>query len=87
VHACQGIAIGNAWRKPFSEIIKEYSPHGNPILEPLIRGGPAALVEEFSLPHDEGYADACHLCYVARVMLRNKYPDILAPDQMYGKFE
>lgn len=87
VHVCQGISIGNAWQKPFSEIIEEYNPHGNPILEPLILGGPVALVEKFNLPHDEVYVDACHLCYVARVILRNKYPDILVPDQMYGEFE
>jgi MoaA/NifB/PqqE/SkfB family radical SAM enzyme len=87
VHACQGISIGNAWQKPFSKIIEEYNPYANPILEPLIHGGPAALVERFSLPHDEVYADACHLCYAARCMLRDKYPDILAPDQMYGELE
>ncbi len=87
VHVCQGISIGNAWQKPFSRIIEEYNPSENPILEPLVRGGPAALVEKFSLPHDEVYADACHLCCAARLMLRNKYPDILVPDQMYGKLE
>jgi len=87
VHVCQGISIGNAWHKPFSKIIGEYDPNEDPILEPLIRGGPVALVEKFDLPHEEFYADACHLCYVARCMLRKKCPDILAPDEMYGKFE
>jgi MoaA/NifB/PqqE/SkfB family radical SAM enzyme len=87
VHVCQGISIGNAWQRPFSKIIEEYNPHENAILEPLVRGGPTALVEKFDLPHDEAYADACHLCYMARCMLRDQYPDILAPDQMYGKLE
>jgi len=87
VHVCQGISIGNAWQKPLSKTIGEYDPNENPILEPLIRGGPVALVEKFDLPHDEFYADACHLCYIARCMLRKKYPSILAPDEMYGKFE
>jgi len=44
-----------------------------------------ALVEKYNLPHDEAYADACHLCYTARQMLRNKFSEILAPDQMYGE--
>jgi len=87
VHVCQGISIGNAWQKPFSKIIEEYDPYANPILEPLVRGGPAVLVEKFGLPHDEAYADACHLCSAARQMLRSKYPEILGPDQMYGEFE
>ena len=85
VHVCQGISIGNAWHKPFSKIIQEYNPYENPILEPLIRGGPVALVEKFNLPHDEAYADPCHLCYAARYTLRSKYPNILVPDQMYGE--
>jgi len=87
VHVCQGISIGNAWKKPFSKIIEEYNPYENPILEPLIREGPVALVEKFGLPHDKLYADACHLCYDARRMLRKKHPDMLGPDQMYGEFE
>lgn len=57
------------------------------VLEPLIRDGPAALVEKFNLPHSEAYADACHLCYQARCMLRNKFPEILTPNQMYGKLD
>ena len=87
VHVCQGISIGNAWQKPFSRIIEEYNPHENPILEPLIHGGPVALIEKFNLPHDAAYADACHLCFAARCLLREKYPDILTPDQMYGENE
>jgi MoaA/NifB/PqqE/SkfB family radical SAM enzyme len=87
VHVCQGISIGNAWRKPFSEIIREYDPWKNPILEPLVRGGPVSLVDKFGLPHEEAYVDACHLCYAARCMLRRKYPDILTPNQMYGEIE
>jgi len=87
VHVCQGISIGNAWQNPLSKIIQEYDLSKNPILEPLVRGGPAALIEKFSLPHDEVYADACHLCYAARCMLRDKCPNILVPDQMYGELE
>ena len=85
VHVCQGISIGNAFQKPLSEIIHECDPSENPILKPLIRGGPAALVEDFNLPHDDAYADACHLCFVARLALRNRFPDILVPNQMYGE--
>ncbi|MGB9756265.1 MAG: radical SAM protein [Candidatus Bathyarchaeales archaeon] len=87
VHVCQGISIGNAWQKPFSKIIEEFNPYENAILEPLVRGGPVALVEKFDLPHDEVYADACHFCYALRLLLRNKFPEILAPNQMYGEFE
>lgn len=84
VHVCQGISIGNAWQTPFSKRIKDYDPRENPILEPLIRGGPGALIATFGLPHDEEYADTCHLCYETRRMLRKKYPHTLAPDEMYG---
>jgi hypothetical protein len=71
--------------KPLSKIVEEYNPYANPIIEPLIRGGPVALVEKYNLPHKDAYADACHLCYEARLTLRNKYPNVLAPKQMYGE--
>ena len=87
VHVCQGISIGNAFQKPLSRIIEEYEPSKNPILEPLICGGPAALVENYNLPHGEVYADACHLCFTARMSLRSRFPDILVPDQMYKETE
>ncbi len=87
VHVCQGISIGNAWQKTLSKIIEEYDPYENPILGPLVHGGPTTLVEKFNLPHDEVYADACHLCYAARCLLRSKYPNMLAPGQMYGELE
>jgi hypothetical protein len=87
VHVCQGISIGNAWKKPFSKIIEEYDPYKNCILEPLVRGGPVALIERFNLRHEDAYVDACHLCYVARCFLRDQYPNVLAPSQMYGEEE
>ncbi len=87
VHVCQGISIGNVWRKPFSGIVEEYNPYKNPILEPLIRGGPVALIEKHNLSHEQTYADACHLCYTARLSLRRKYPELLCPNQMYGESE
>jgi hypothetical protein len=84
VHVCHGVAIGNAWRRPFSTIIEDYAPHEHPIVDPLARGGPVALVEAFEVPHEREYADACHLCYATRCVLRPSFPEILAPDEMYG---
>jgi hypothetical protein len=37
-----------------------------------------------NLPHQAHYADACHACYSARLALREKFPEFLAPDQVYG---
>jgi len=84
VHLCQGLCIGNAWKQPLSEMIRSYQPASNPIVKILLNGGPSTLVRNFNLPHEQGYADACHLCYNARLQLRERFPDVLAPDQMYG---
>jgi len=87
-HICQGISLGNLFRQPLPEIIRAsddaVADGAHPILSPLIAGGPAALVERHGLSHEDGYADACHLCYEARLALRDRFPDILTPDQMYG---
>jgi len=84
VHVCQGLTIGNAWRGSFSEIIRSYNHSNHPVIQPLVEGGPAALVRRFGLSHENEYADACHLCYMARLALRGQFPEWLTPDQMYG---
>jgi len=84
LHVCQGISIGNLFEEPLAEIWRRFDPHAHPILGPLLEGGPAGLVTRYRLPHQPGYADACHLCYQARLALRQRFPQALAPDQAYG---
>ena len=84
LHLCQGIVIGNLFEKPLKQICDEYDGDAHPICGPLLEGGPAALVSEYNVPHETRYADACHLCYEARTELRQRFPQQLGPDQMYG---
>jgi MoaA/NifB/PqqE/SkfB family radical SAM enzyme len=87
LHICQGISIGNLFEKPLKQICEEYDADSHPICGLLLSGGPAALVTEYNLPHASHYADACHLCYEARVSLRARFPEVLTPNQMYGEME
>jgi MoaA/NifB/PqqE/SkfB family radical SAM enzyme len=87
VAICQGIALGNAFETPLADLWASYEPENHPIVGPLLRGGPAELVRQYALPHQDTYADACHLCDAARRQLRSRFPDVLAPDQMYGVVE
>jgi len=84
LHLCQGITIGNLFQRPLADLVASYDPRTHPIVGPLLEGGPAELVRRYGLEHEEGYADACHLCYRAREALRTRFPEVLAPDQMYG---
>ncbi|MFX1502817.1 MAG: radical SAM protein [Promethearchaeota archaeon] len=84
VHICQGLSIGNMWETPLSELIKKYDAFTHPICGPLIRGGPSELVREYKVIHEEEYVDECHLCYLARLHLINKFPKFLCPPQVYG---
>jgi len=92
LHLCQGISIGNLFEKPLREICAEYHADAHPVCGPLMNGGPVALVTEYGLQHtspigdESDYADACHLCYEARSALRERIPEILGPDQVYGVF-
>jgi MoaA/NifB/PqqE/SkfB family radical SAM enzyme len=43
------------------------------------------LTYKCTLQCDHCFADACHLCYRSREMLRSQLPEILAPDQVYGQ--
>jgi MoaA/NifB/PqqE/SkfB family radical SAM enzyme len=87
LHICQGITIGNLFHTKLREIIDSYDPDNHPISGPLLKGGPVELVTRYGLKHEEKYADACELCYKARFILREQFPQILAPDQMYGVFD
>ncbi len=51
---------------------------------PILSGGPALLVNEYNVPHDDAYVDACHLCYSARKALLDRFPEYLTPRQVYG---
>ena len=85
IHSCQGLVIGNLRQQSLQEIVDSYDPKAHPIIGPLLEGGPVALVERYDLPHEEAYADACHLCYTARDTLRARFPDILTPANVYGE--
>jgi hypothetical protein len=84
VHLCQGLALGNLFETPLRVLCGSYEPESHPIVAPLLSGGPAELVRRFGVPHQAGYADACHLCDEARRRLRVQFPTVLGPDQMYG---
>ena len=84
VHVCQGITIGNMKKTPLHAIFEQFNPLKHPVCSPILKGGPAALVRKYRVNHEEAYVDECHLCYATRVKLRKTFPEILAPDQMYG---
>ena len=86
VHVCQGIVMGNIKETPLRKLFGEFDPYTHPICEPLLSGGPAELARRYHVGHEEGYVDECHLCYSTRLKLRKRFPNFLAPDQMYGVF-
>jgi MoaA/NifB/PqqE/SkfB family radical SAM enzyme len=84
LHTCQGISVGNVLQTSLRAICETYDPDAHPIAGPLLADGPAELVRRYEVPHEKEYADACHLCYETRRALRARFPEVLAPDQMYG---
>lgn len=85
LHLCQGLTMGNLFERPLKELVHTYRPMQHPIVGPLLEGGPAELVRRYDVAHAEAYADACHLCYSARLALRPRFGDVLGPGQMYGE--
>lgn len=84
VSLCLGIAIGNFKTTPLKSILENYPQEDNPIVQCLMRGGPAELASGFNFTHLNNYADACHACFTIRKALLEEYPAILAPRQVYG---
>ena len=86
VHICQGISLGNLFQTPLKQIVDRFDPDSHPIIGPLLAGGPTELARRYGLEHEDGYADACHLCDESCRALRARFPEILLPDQMFGVF-
>jgi hypothetical protein len=84
IHLCQGLSMGDMWDVPLSRIVKRYDVDSHPICRPLINGGPALLAEEYEIQHEDGYIDACHMCYLIRLALLDRFPQYLAPRLVYG---
>jgi MoaA/NifB/PqqE/SkfB family radical SAM enzyme len=84
VHICQGISMGNAWKTPLSELVRNYDATTHPICGPLVEGGPALLAQKYDVPHEDTYVDECHFCYRLRAALLDRFPEHLAPPQVYG---
>ncbi|MFH1852909.1 MAG: radical SAM protein [Candidatus Neomarinimicrobiota bacterium] len=84
LHLCQGLSMGNIWKTPLSELVKNYSADRHPVCAPLLAGGPQRLAQAHSLDSTGGYIAECHYCYEVRKQLLDKYPDYLAPRQVYG---
>lgn len=82
---CQGISAGNIFASSLAQVVADYDPEQRPVVRELMRGGPWELSHAMGLaPERELYADECHLCYELRTRLRDRYPEVLAPDQCYG---
>jgi hypothetical protein len=84
VHLCQGLSLGNAFARPLSSLVSQYDALAHPIVGPLVRGGPAELARRYEVTLDGGFVDECHCCYLARRALLDRFPEYLAPRQVYG---
>ncbi|MCK4528317.1 4Fe-4S cluster-binding domain-containing protein [candidate division WOR-3 bacterium] len=84
IHLCQGLSMGNMWKNPLSILVRNYDADSHPICGPLVRGGPALLAKEYDVKHEDKYVDACHFCYLIRWSLIDRFPQYLAPRQVYG---
>ncbi len=89
VHICQGVIIGKAREKSLAAIIEDYKPADHPIIAPLIKGGPLQLARETDFKLEDGYVDACHLCFAIRqeLLKAGHYKDYLGPLKVYGLSE
>lgn len=84
VHLCQGLSMGNLWERPLSEMARDYAAESHPVAGPLADGGPARLARAYGLDHEAEYVDECHFCYLLRRTLVERFPEVLAPRQVYG---
>jgi len=70
VDICWHLSIGNARKKPVSQIINEYDWKKNPITKTLAEEGPLGLLKQHKLHlkhiKKNAYINKCHLCMEVR---------------------
>jgi hypothetical protein len=49
-----------------------------------VEGGPARLAEAYGFAPEDSAVTACHLCFLVRRALIDRFPDCLTPRQVYG---
>lgn len=84
VHLCQGLSMGNCWETPLSQLVGSYDPDTHPICGPLLKGGPTELAKRYGIEFEEEFVDACHFCSKTCKALIERFPQHLAPRQVYG---
>jgi len=84
VHLCQGLSMGNMWKIPLADLVNNYDADAHPICSPLLKGGPAQLVKEHNVQHEDEYVDACHICSKICLALIDRFPQYISPRQVYG---
>ena len=82
--ALQEMPIKFAKKELEPELVENYDPDSHPICGPLLKGGPALLAKKYGVKHDDKYITACHFCYLMRLTLIDRFPQYLAPRQVYG---
>lgn len=84
--ACTGLIIGDARREPVEHILSRPVTEQHPLIRTLIEQGPRGLIPEYLEAGGrlrEKYASVCHLCWEVRILLRDKYPEVLIPAHLY----
>ena len=84
VHFCQGLSIGSLWETPLTRLLAEYRADSHPLCGPLLEGGPARLAQVYGIAPENGAVDPCHLCFLVRRALIDRFPEYLTPRQVYG---
>jgi len=87
IQICDGISIGNIYKKSLQEILNDYSSEKNPIINLLWEYGPLGLAKYLkNLDLDMNkkiFVNNCHLCYNMRKLIQENFTEILFPKIFY----
>jgi len=84
-----GVILGDARKTTPREVLDRSRPHGDPLVEILIREGPVGLAAYARDRH--GYTvpatakTRCSLCYEVRRFLRPHHPETFGPAELYDQ--
>jgi pyruvate-formate lyase-activating enzyme len=88
IQTCCGVLLGHVKNGPVHEQAKRGWLRNNPIAATLSDEGPVGLLplaRKHGYKPRDAYPQKCFLCYEMRYLLREHYPDLLGPAEVYSE--
>jgi hypothetical protein len=88
IQTCCGIILGDIYKKPLMEYMKDGFSADNDLIKMICERGPFGYLDlaiQLGYKPENGYPQKCNLCWEVRKFLRHYFPETFGPAEIYEK--